>query len=101
MRRNGYSPLLGLDERPLGPGDFFCGGVFFTAVCATVFSMDLQGAGSGVDHFGNVWPGGFSPVHFSDFKESLEEFSALPGGSQIGEFLRRRQDRLGMGLAVL
>jgi hypothetical protein len=28
MRWNGYSPLLGLDERPLGPADFFCGGVF-------------------------------------------------------------------------
>jgi hypothetical protein len=28
MRWNGYFPLLGLDERPLGPGDFFCGGVF-------------------------------------------------------------------------
>jgi hypothetical protein len=90
MRRNDYSPLLGLDERPLGPGGFFLRRRFFTAVCATVFSMDLQGAGPGVDRFGNVLPGRFSPVHFSDFKESLEEFSALPGGSQTGEFLKKR-----------
>jgi hypothetical protein len=54
-----------------------------------------------VFYLGSVSPGQILPARFSDFKESLEEFSALPGGSQIGEFIKRRQDRLGMGLAML
>jgi hypothetical protein len=61
-----------------------------------VFSLDLEGAGSGVDDFGNVLPGGFSAARFFRMKESLTELSALLGGSQISEFLKRRQGRHGM-----
>jgi hypothetical protein len=61
-----------------------------------VFSLDLEGAALEVHDFGNVWPGGFSPARFSDFKESLEEFSALTWGTRMGEFRKRRQARLGM-----
>jgi hypothetical protein len=45
------------------------------------FTLVLGAAELRVDDFGNVLPGSISPVRFSDFKESLEEFSALPGGS--------------------
>ena len=38
---------------------------------------------------------------FFRLKESLEDFSALPGGSRIGEFLTRKQARHGMESAVL
>jgi hypothetical protein len=62
----------------------------------------MEGMDSGVDSFGNVWPGRFSPVRLSDFKESLEEFSVLPGESRIGEFSKRetRPTRYEKGVAV-
>jgi hypothetical protein len=40
------------------------------------FSLDLGRSDRGVVYSGNVLPGGFSPVLFSDFKESLAKFSA-------------------------
>jgi hypothetical protein len=64
------------------------------------FSLGPDGAGPGVDDFGNVLPGGFSTARFSDFKESQEEFSAPTLGSRMGEFFKRKQGRLGMGPAV-
>jgi hypothetical protein len=63
---------------------------------AKVFSVGLEGAGSGIDDFGTVLPGGFLPARFSDFKESQEEFSAPTLGSRDGELFKRKQGRLGM-----
>jgi hypothetical protein len=61
-----------------------------------VLGLGLEDAGSGVNLFGNVQPRQFSPVRFLVFKESHEVFSALSGQSRIGEFLKRKQGRLGM-----
>ena len=72
------------------------GGVFLIAAVAKGVSLDLGGAGSRADYFGNVRPGLISPARFSDFRESLEGFSALTWGNSDGEFLKRRQRRLGM-----
>ena len=55
------------------------GGVFLIAAVAKGVSLDLGGAGSRADYFGNVRPGLISPARFSDFKESLARTSSLPG----------------------
>jgi hypothetical protein len=48
--------------------------VFFLCAFRKRFSLGLEGAGSGVDYFGNVLPGVFSLVRVSYFKESLKRF---------------------------
>jgi hypothetical protein len=70
------------------------GGAFLKRAFAKVFNLDLAGAESGVDDLGNVRPGGFSPVRFSDSKKSLAKFPAPPGENRIGEFLKRKQGHM-------
>jgi hypothetical protein len=71
--------------------------LFFLDAFRERFSLDPWAAGLGVDDFGTVLPGDFSPVCFSDFKESLESFPAPTWGNRVGEFLKRKPARLGMG----
>jgi hypothetical protein len=66
-----------------------------------VFRLDLKAAESGVDVLGNVLPGGFSPVRFSDFKESLANCSAPTWRVGIEELIRKEQGRSHMGPATL
>jgi hypothetical protein len=69
------------------------GGGFLENAFRKRFSLGLEGAGSGVDDFGTVLPGGFLPARCSDFKESQEVFSAPTCGNRIGEFNKRKQGR--------
>jgi hypothetical protein len=64
------------------------------------FRLALQIAESGVDVFGNVLPGGFLPVRFSDFEESLANFSAPTWGVGNEELIRKEQGRSRMGPAT-
>jgi hypothetical protein len=64
------------------------------------FRLDLGAAELRVDDFGNVRPGGFFPVRFSDFKESLEEFSAPTWRVGIEELIRKEQGHSRMGPAT-
>jgi hypothetical protein len=65
--------------------------LFLQTACCKSFSLDLGQSDRGVVYSGIVRPGRISPVRFFRMKESLEVFSALPGGSRIGEFLKRKQ----------
>jgi hypothetical protein len=71
--------------------------LFFQYAFRERFSLDPEAAGPRVNDFPTVLSGGFSPARFSDFKESQGEFSATTRGNRVGEFLKKRQGRLGMG----
>jgi hypothetical protein len=71
---------------PYQPCEKAAGGALLKTAFAKSISLGLEGAGSGVDYSENVRQGRILPVRFFRMKESLEEFSALPVKSRIGEF---------------
>jgi hypothetical protein len=73
------------------------------AIFSTRISEKLQpepgGGRTGIDDFGTVLAGGFSPARFFTFKESQGGFPAPIWGNRIGELLRKKQGRSRMGPA--
>jgi hypothetical protein len=65
-RRGKTLPAPAKSQRRIFWGNAFC----------RSFSLDVGRPDQGVVYSGDVLPGDFSPVRFSDFKESLANFSA-------------------------
>jgi hypothetical protein len=77
------------------------GCALFKRAFARVFSRGLGRTGRGVSYFATSQAGGFSPVRFFRVEDSRDEFSALPGESQVAGFFKRKQADLdGTGGAI-